>query len=60
MSTACAPTPSSWTAEVVSETGILFNPGHAQLDLDAGAFDPNYTTFVTKRVVAVVRLSRSR
>ena len=56
----CTPTPRPWSAEVSSEPGPPFNAGHAQLDLSADAFDPNYGAFVTKEVRAVVRLTGAR
>lgn len=55
----CSATLRQWSAEI-SSSGVPFNPGHAQLDLTANAFDPNFGNFVTKEVRAIVRLNRSR
>lgn len=60
LSIACAPAARPWSAEIQAESGPPFNPGTAQLDVSAQAFDPNYGIFVTRQVRAVVKITTAR
>ena len=54
---ACSATPTRWQATVSSGNGVPFNPGKAQLDASASAFDPNYGQLVTATQTATLKLS---
>ena len=54
----CSATPTQVSVSVPPSGGVPFNPGMANVNVTASGFDPNYGTYVTKDVTAVVRLNR--
>jgi hypothetical protein len=59
LSQQCAPTPVSWSAEFTPNGDVPFGSGMAQIDVEASAFDPNYSTFVSVPVTTAVSLNAS-
>ena len=55
---ACTTTPTRWQATITPGNGIPFNPGSAQLDATASAYDQQYGQQVTMTETAVVKLTR--
>lgn len=57
LSKACSPTPVTWTIEFTPQGSVPFGGGMAQIDLEASAFDPNYSAFVRVPMTAPVSLA---
>jgi hypothetical protein len=55
---ACSASPTTWRATVSSGNGVPFNPGSAQLDATASAYDDAYGQQVTASRTATVKLTR--
>lgn len=54
----CSTTPTPWTAQFASNTGVPFNQGQAQVDATVGAYDSLYGAYATGEASTVVNLRR--
>jgi hypothetical protein len=57
LSGACSPTPAQWSAELTPVGNVPFGSGMAEIDVEASAFDPNYSVFVRIPVTAAVSIN---